>query len=200
MKNFNRTPFAGRPRQNGFTLIELIGVMALIAILMYAGMKAKRNAEVNTQATSLYDAVSAIHAEVPKVYPGLFTGLTCAVLANNSVFSGTAFRVDRTNASAPAVFYNAEPNSQITCAPAAVISAGSMDGYTMTFPALSNEMCNAVADKLNQSAWLIAVNGTAVKPLRGALDTATKGAQCNAAATQDNQTLVATFTRSLPPQ
>lgn len=196
----NRTPVAGRPRQSGFTLIELIGVMALIAILVFAGMKIKRSAEVNTNATSLFNAVTAIHAEVPKVYPGLFTGMTCAILANNSVFSGTAFRVDRTVPATPTVFYNAEPNSQITCAPAAVITAGQNDGYTLTFPALSNEMCNAVADKLNQSAWLMTVNGTQVKALRGALDTANKGAQCNATATQDNQTIVATFTRSLPPQ
>lgn len=196
----NRTLFAGHPRQGGFTLIELIGVMALIAILMYAGMKVKRNAEVNTQATNLYNAVTAIHAEVPKVYPGVFTGLTCAILANNSVFSGTAFRVDRTVPATPTVFYNAEPNSQITCEPAAVITAGQNDGYSLTFPALSNEMCNAVADKLNQSAWLLSINGTQVKQLRQALDAANKGAQCNATATQDNQTLVATFTRSLPPQ
>lgn len=196
----NRIPVTGRPRQGGFTLIELVGVMALIAILVFAGMKAKRNAEVNTQATSLYNAVTTIHAEVPKVYPGVFTGLTCAILANNSVFSGTAFRVDRTVPATPTVFYNAEPTSQITCAPAPVITAGQNDGYSLTFPALSNEMCNAVADKLNQSAWLVSVNGTPVKQLRQAMDAATKGAQCNATATQDNQTLVATFTRSLPPQ
>jgi prepilin-type N-terminal cleavage/methylation domain-containing protein len=200
MTTFYRAPVAARARQSGFTLIELIGVMALIAILVYAGMKIKRNAEVNTQATTLFDAVVAIQAEVPKVYPGLFTGMTCAILANNSVFSGTAFRVDRSVPATPTVFYNAEPNSQITCSPVSVITAGQNDGYTLTFPALSNEMCNAVADKLNQSAWLISINGTNVKALRGALNTADKGTQCNAAATQDNQTLVATFTRSLPPQ
>jgi hypothetical protein len=61
-------------------------------------------------------------------------------------------------------------------------------------------MCNAVADKLSQSAWLISVNGTQVKALRAALDTSQKGAMCNSSGTDDNQTIIASFTRSLPPQ
>jgi type II secretory pathway pseudopilin PulG len=200
MKTTIRKVFGRRSRQGGFTLFELIGVMALIGIATFAIMRAKRGAEVTTNAQALYNSVAAVQNEAPKVYPGVFTGLTCATLANNSVFSSTSFRVDRTNPATPTVFYSAEPNSQITCAPASVVVAGQNDGYTLTFPALSNEMCNAVSDKLNTSAWLMTVNGTPVKALRQALNTDTKGAQCNAAATNDNQTIVATFTRSLPPQ
>lgn len=195
-----RIPSSTRTRQRGFTLFELVGVLALIALGMYGLMRAKRGAEVNTNAQTLYNSVATIQQETAKVYPGLFTGLTCVTLANNSVFSGTSFRVDRSVPATPTVFYNSEPNSQISCAAASVIIGGQNDGYTLTFPGLSNEMCNAVADKLNQTAWLMSVNGTSVKALRGALDTTSKGAQCNAAATADNQTIVASFARSLPPQ
>lgn len=189
-----------RTRQRGFTLFELVGVMALIAVAMYGLIRAKRGAEVNTNAQTLYNSVATIQQETAKVYPGLFTGLTCVTMANNGVFSGTSFRVDRSVPATPTVWYNAEPNSQISCAAASVIVGGQNDGYTLTFPGLSNEMCNAVADKLNQTAWLMSVNGTSVKALRAALDTTTKGAQCNATATADNQTIVASFARSLPPQ
>lgn len=181
-------------------MIELIGVLALIGILTYMGMRINRNAEVNTNATAIYNAVTSVRQAVPKVYPGMFTGLTCPILANNSVFSGTDFRVDKSVPATPTVFYNAEPNSQIQCAPASVITAGQNDGYTLTFPALSNDLCNAVAEKLNDMAWLMTINGTSVKALRGALNAATKGSQCNATATQDNQTIVVTLSRSLPPQ
>lgn len=195
-----RTLSNSRTRQRGFTLFELVGVLALIALAMYGLIRAKRGAEVNTAAQTLYNSVATIQQETAKVYPGQFTGLSCVTLANNSVFSGTAFRVDRSVPATPTVFYNAEPNSQITCAPSAVIVGGQNDGYTITFPGLSNEMCNAVADKLNQTAWIMLVNNTQVKGLRGALDTTLKGAQCNATGTNDNQTIIAAFTRSLPPQ
>lgn len=200
MKTTTRTVLGRCLRQRGFTLFELIGVLALIGVAMFALMRAKRGAEVTTNAQTLYNSVSTIQNEAPKVYPGVFTGLTCGTLANNSVFSSTSFRVDRTNPATPVVFYGSEPNSQIACEPASVVVAGQNDGYRLTFPALSNEMCNALADKLNASAWLMTVNGTNVKALRQALNTDTKGAQCNATATNDNQTIVATFTRSLPPQ
>lgn len=198
MKITSRTQHARRTRQQGFTLFELIAVLALIGAATFVIMKAKRGAEVDTNASNLYNSVATIQNQAPRVYPGVFTGLTCATLANNGVFSSTSFRVDRTNPATPLVFYSAEPNSQIACAPASVVAGN--DGYTLTFPALTNEMCNAVADKLNSSAWLMSVNTTAVKQLRGALNTDVKGAQCNAAATNDMQTIVATFTRSLPPQ
>ncbi|MBY0239117.1 MAG: prepilin-type N-terminal cleavage/methylation domain-containing protein [Burkholderiaceae bacterium] len=195
-----RTSSVVRARQRGFTLFELVAVLALGSLLIYGGMKAKRGAEVNTNAQNLATSVQTIQVEAAKVYPGLFTGLTCVTLANNSVFSSTSFRVDRSVPATPTVFYNAEPNSQISCAAASVIIAGKDDGYTLTFPGLSNEMCNATAERLNQAAWLMSVNSTSVKTLRGALDTATKGAQCNATATNDNQTIVASFSRTLPPQ
>jgi prepilin-type N-terminal cleavage/methylation domain-containing protein len=193
-----RTTPAARKRQAGFTLFELIGVLALIAIAMYGLMRLKRTAEVNTNAESLRSSVSQIQQQAPNVYPGVFTGLTCATLANNDVFAGTSFRIDRSSPTNPVIFYNAEPNSQITCAPANVVN-GTNDGYTLTFPGLSNAMCNAVADKLSQMAWLISVNGTSVKALRGTLNTDQKGAQCNASGSEDNQTIVASFTRALPP-
>lgn len=200
MKTTLRTPVARQTRQKGFSLFELIAVIALVGAATFFITKAKRGAEVDTNATNLYNSVATIQNTAPRVYPGVFTGLTCATLANNGVFSSTSFRVDRTNPATPIVFYSAEPNSQIGCEPTSVVVAGQNDGYRLTFPALTNEMCNAVADKLNSSAWLMTVNGTSVKGLRGALNTDTKGAQCNAAATNDMQTVVATFTRSLPPQ
>jgi hypothetical protein len=200
MTDPTRIPSNIRSRQGGFTLFELVGVLALIAVAMYGLIRAKRGGEVDTNAQTLYNSVATVQQQAAKIYPGLFTGLTCVTLANNSVFSGTSFRVDRSVPATPTVFYNAEPNSQIACAAASVIVGGQNDGYTLTFPGLSNDMCNAVADKLNQTAWLMSINGTAVKALRQALDTTTKGAQCNAAATADNQTIVASFSRSLPPQ
>jgi prepilin-type N-terminal cleavage/methylation domain-containing protein len=117
-----RTHPAARNRQAGFTLFELIGVLALIAIAMYGLMRLKRTAEVNTNAESLRASVAQIQQQAPNVYPSVFTGLTCATLANNDVFAGTSFRVDKSSPANPVVYYNAEPNSQLSCAPASVVN------------------------------------------------------------------------------
>lgn len=184
--------------QQGFTLLELLAVTALIAAVIFAGLKIKRSAEIRTTAATLTNNMNVVNQKVAEIYPTSFTGLSCVTLINNGAFTGTSFIVDRTVPATPTVAYSSEAGSTLTCAPGNV--TGTNDGYAITFPALSNDMCNEVAEKLNGSAWVMTINGTNIKAARGALDSATKGAQCNATATDNAQVLVASFTRALPPQ
>ncbi len=161
-------------------------------------MKVKRGAELRSAVATLSNNINFVTQKAPEIFPTTFTGISCAILANNGAFTGTSFRVDRTVPATPVVYYSNEANSQLTCAAANLFGTG--DAYTITFPSLTNDMCNEVSDKLNTSAWVMTINGTSVKAARGALNTTTKGDQCNAAGTADNQTMVMTLARSLPPQ
>ena len=189
---------AFRRKQGGFSLLELLAVVAIIGLAVFTVMKVKKGAELRSAVQSLSSNIAFVIQKAPEVYPSTFAGLTCPILANNGAFTGTSFRVDRTVPATPVVFYNNEANSALTCAASNVF--GTNDAYTVSFPALTNDMCNEVADKLNASAWVMTINGTSVKAARGALNSTTKGDLCNATGTADNQTLVATFARSLPPQ
>lgn len=189
---------AFRRKQGGFSLLELLAVVAIIGLAVFTVMKVKKGAELRSSVQSLASNMAFVIQKAPEVFPSTFAGLTCPILANNGAFTGTSFRVDRTVPNTPVVYYSSEANSALTCAPANMF--GTNDAYTVAFPALTDDMCNEVADKLNASAWVMMIDGAYIKSARGAMDSAYKGVQCTSTSNPDERTLVATFGRSLPPQ
>lgn len=182
--------------RSGFTLIEFIGVLLLLGAGLAAVINAIASANARSDATEMANSVGHVVSSAQTVHKPTFGALTCQTLAQNGVFNGTSWRVDR--AAGFAVFYNDEPTSTVTCAPANLF--GTNDAYVLTFANMTNSRCSAFVDRVGRHAWVIAVNGTSVKAARGTIDAAVKGEQCEAAGTDDVQTVAVTLARQSPPQ
>lgn len=155
----------------GFTFLEFLGVMALVGAGYLIVARQMDAAGTHSQATALTNGVGQVIEKVPPLYVPTFAAITCADMVNNGAFKNSGFRVDGTN-----VFYGGDAATQLTCAPATLFATN--DGYTLTFPAMTDELCASFANKVAQHAWSITVNGVLVKVLGAAINPDATGTQC----------------------
>lgn len=185
--------FGKRTRAAGFTLIEIVFVLIILAIGIAYAVSQGASTSTASRATNLAQSVSYLNANVSGLFRPDFANMTsCTPVAQNSGFKGTTFTVD----AAGVVTWGDSPTSALTCAPANLFATN--DGYTLAFAGMTDEECTQFTTKVDNLSWIISVDGTTVKALRATLNPATLGAQCSAAAAADNHTVTITLARSAP--
>lgn len=186
-------PLGQRARQAGFTLIEIVFVLIILAIGIAYAVSQGASTSTASRATNLAQSVSYLNANVSGIFKPNFVNMTsCTPVAQNSGFKGTTFSVD----AAGVVTWGDSPTSALTCAPANLFATN--DGYTLTFAGMTDEECTQFITKVDNLAWNISVDSTVVKVTRAALNPATMGAQCSAAAQADNHSVLITLARTSP--
>jgi prepilin-type N-terminal cleavage/methylation domain-containing protein len=194
MKNFTTlAPATIGRKQRGFTIVELLVVLAIIAVLSIIGIPAARGIITDGKIVPTSNDLSKIVAKVRSNASN--QGINPYVAINTAVFANTArgmissLSINSANATATIQHDIGTTNSQITVAPA-TLDTTLGDSFTVTLPTVNEAACPGLSSQLSKTADVISLNGTVVKPYKGNYNGSAAQNLCNAA---DTNTYVFTF-------
>lgn len=197
MKNFSNTRFASKKNVKGFTLVELIVVIAIGALLALFAVPYARgviiNGKVEPTANDINKTVTSIRGNFAgqgvTPYNNLGVGAAAtAIFANTARGLSSALTVSGSGATATVQHDLGETGAQITVASATITSAG--DSFAVTLPSVNNAACPGLAAQLSRVAEVITINGAAAKAVGS---TYNGGIAQNACTDADTNTFVFTF-------
>jgi len=179
MKNMSSKQKNGfmKKHQTGLTMIESIFVLLLVlGVILYAVSKyneGQASSNLNQEQSNIISVIGKVKAKY-NTAPN-FAGVTETVLRNAEIFpdemvSGTTV--------------HSLLGGTITAA--AGNAVGTNDAVVMTIPGYSKKACNGITERIENSVYSMAVNGTSVKAANTAMDRAAVSTACVAG----NNTLV----------
>lgn len=183
--------------QRGFTIVELLVVLAIIALLAIFGLPAARGmiigGKVEPTASDVNKIVTKMRANFAGQGSTPYTNLGAAAaatanFANTSRGLASSITVTGAGATATAQHDLGATGSQIGVAQGTITTAG--DSFTVTFPTANEAACPGLAAQLSRAAEVITINGTAVKAAGGTYNGGTAQNLCTAG---DTNAFVFTF-------
>jgi type IV pilus assembly protein PilA len=180
-------------KQRGFTLVELLTVLAVIAILMALAQPVVKEllieGRVDPTAQDIAATVNVIRAQgassgsaTPYSNLGSSTAATAA-FANAAMNRAQGLTVSGTGSSATVSHGLGASGAQITVAQGTVTNTG--DAFTLTVPTVNKAACPGLATQLNRNAAAITVNGTSVKSVGGPYNATNAQNACTAGDTNE---------------
>ena len=197
MKNVRNTRFASKKNVRGFTLVELIVVIAIGALLALFAVPYARgviiNGKVEPTANDVNKTVTSIRGNFAgqgvTPYNNLGVGAAAtAIFANTARGLSSSLTVSGSGATATVQHDLGETGAQITVASSTITSAG--DSFTVSLPTVNNAACPGLAAQLSRVAEVITINGAAAKAVGS---TYNGGIAQNACTDGDTNTFVFTF-------
>lgn len=159
--------------QRGLTLIELMVVLAIIAVILALALKPVRTVLANAKANDEVGELPTIITNMQKVYANRasFAGATQATFVNSNVFptsrvvSGSTDLINRWGG-------------------AIIVSVITMgegtpnNGISLTYQGVPSLECAAIIPQMDDNIRVVTVNGTTVKEDRQPSDPAAVGTAC----------------------
>lgn len=172
----------------GFTLIELVVVIAIITMLAIIGVPRIASFVYESKAPTVANEFARAMTRIRAVSSGAtpYSTMTTAMLANN--LRETSFTVAGTGSAATASHTLGASGASVSAAPASLVALG--DAVAATWAQVNVGACAVLPSLLNSQVEVIQVNGTAVKSFGGALNSVAVQNQCTAG---DTNTLIFTF-------
>ena len=183
--------------QRGFTIVELLIVLAIIAFLAIIGVPWVRNIMISGQVEPTANDVQKVVAAMRQNFSGQgntpYTNLgapaaATANFANTAAGIASSLTVTGSGATATVQHGLGATGSQVSVASSAITTAG--DSFTVTFPTVNMAACPGLANQLSKAAEVITINGTSVKAAGGTYNGGTAQNLCTAG---DTNAFVFTF-------
>lgn len=162
-------------RQRGLTMIEFGVVVTLAAVIiggvMLGFQRYQRQIEVRDNSTQVIDIIASLQARYGKGnrYP--------AVTTEVAVKSGVIAESLRDGADAARNSYGGAIT--VTPTPAAACNGSANGCVTLVWSSVPNTQCSDLVSSVNAAVRAIAVGGTSVKDLDGAIDDAGVADNCD---------------------
>lgn len=163
---------ASMRRQRGIGLIEIIAVVAIIALILAFALRNQNTAETGANRTGLISQVQTLHQGMRNcwqrnryVAPVTSAALITCQTAPNEMINGTALQHDF--------------SGPVTLA-AGNCNGGTSNCGVSTWSAIPSANCMATVQALEQFAHRIRVDATEAKPAGGALDRSAATTACSA--------------------
>jgi prepilin-type N-terminal cleavage/methylation domain-containing protein len=186
-----------KSRQKGFTIIELIVVIAIIALLSILAIPFARGLIIDGKVQPTADDINKVVTKIRANFAGQgatpYTNLGAAANAT-AVFSNTArglassLTVTGSGTAAITAHDLGQTNSQVAVAQATITTAG--DSFSVTLPTVNETACPGLASQMAKGAERITINGTVAKAVGG---TYNGGTAQNACLSGDTNAFVFTF-------
>jgi prepilin-type N-terminal cleavage/methylation domain-containing protein len=157
-------------RQAGFSLIELLAVIAIAGVILFIALRNRDQADLGAQTIGLVGQVQTLNDSVKRAYRyQKYTGLTTAQLitsrqAPKEMVQGATLQHDFGGA--------------VTVAPANCIS-GTANCFTSSWANIPGDACINILNSVEQQAEGITVGATSVKAIGGTFNRATANTACN---------------------
>jgi len=178
--------FASR-KQAGFTIVELLVVLAIIGVLAVIGVPAARGIIIGGKMEPTASDVNKVVAKMRANFAGQggtpYTNLgnaasATAVFANTARGMASALTVSGAGAASTVEHDIGATGSAIAVAQATITTAG--DSFSVTLPTVNDSACPGLAAQLARSAEVIDINGTNVKAAGAVFNGGTAQNACTA--------------------
>jgi len=179
-------------RQRGFTLVELLIVLAIIAVIAIFGVPFARGIIIGGKTEPTASDISKIVTKMRANFAGQGTtpytnlGAAAAATANfANTARGLTSALTVTGAGATATIQHdiGATGAQIGVAQATITTAG--DSFAVTVNDVNEAACPGLAAQLSKAAEVISINGTGVKAVNGNYNGGSAQNACTAGDTND---------------
>lgn len=186
-----------RTKSRGFTIVELLVVLAIIALLAIVGIPMMRGMIVGGKVEPTASDINKVATKLRTNFQGQgstpYTNLGTAAqatanFANSARGLASALTVTGAGATATVQHDLGATAAQIGVASATITTAG--DSFVVTVNSVNDAACPMLAAQLSKAAEVMTVNGTSVKAAGGTYNGGTATNLCTAG---DTNAFVFTF-------
>ena len=153
---------AVKPKQGGYTLVELAIAVAILAVLIVAGLTGVQSILTSGKVNDQIKTVAKLGAKVSANYSSLTTsGVTLATVANLGAWDTSKVSGSGTTTAVRSAFNSGE---FITFNAAAISGLSANSGFIYTIAGVPREACPDLANGIGSLVYGIAVQTAAATP------------------------------------
>lgn len=168
-------PLAVKPKQGGYTLVELAIAVAILAVLIVAGLTGVQSILTSGKVNEQVKTVAKLGSKVSTNYSSLSTsGVTLATVANLGGWDSSKVSTSGGVTSVRSAFNSGE---FITFNNAAVSGMAANAGFLYTISGVPREACPDLANGIGSLVYGIAVRAALATPAQATEYPSTTGAQ-----------------------
>ena len=154
---------AVKPKQGGYTLVELAIAVAILAVLIVAGLTGVQSILTSGKVNDQIKTVAKLGAKVSANFGSLSTsGATLATVANLGGWDTSKTSVSSTGATSVRSAFNS--SEFITFNAAAISGLAANSGFIYTISGVPREACPDLANGIGSLVYGIAVQAAAATP------------------------------------
>ena len=155
-------PIAVKPKQGGYTLVELAIAVAILAVLIVAGLTGVQSILTSGKVNDQIKTVAKLGAKVSANYSSLTTsGVTLATVANLGAWETSKVSGSGTTTAVRSAFNSGE---FITFNATAISGLSANSGFIYTIAGVPREACPDLANGIGSLVYGIAVQTAAATP------------------------------------